>query len=438
MNHSPKYSLIIPVRDGGKYLKSCIRSIIDSDYHDYELIISDNHSTDESLAIIRRFSTHKAVKIVRPKKILSMSEHWEFALSKTNGQWIMIIGADDGIFPYFFKLANKLTEVASTQNIRAIYSQRAYYFWPGCNAIYKDELISYTANNIYKKRSTLSSTLSVLLSTKMAYFNLPQMYSNSIFSTDLLEDAKRKQGGKVFTTHSPDCNLAAIACSLESQYLESYIPLGWIGTSPKSTGLARTLIKMGKASREKVMAAKDFDKLNGKSSLRYEQPDLYQIQSTKLWYWEAMVNSECLQNFVLRWLLRTKIFMTLMFMSTIDELLSQNNIIDPGIELKTLEKIVADNGCNYHLISKLRNERDVILQIQRYIGNRIRNSRILSKAVNTFQNTLKRFERSNSNINYSFRNSRKLDKNITLSEASAYINSQLCKKQIVENLKQQL
>jgi len=127
-----------------------------------------------------------------------------------------------------------------------------------------------------------------------------------------------------------------------------------------------------------------------------------------------------------------------MFMSTIDELLSQNNIIDPGIELKTLEKIVADNGCNYHLISKLRNERDVILQIQRYIGNRIRNSRILSKAVNTFQNTLKRFERSNSNINYSFRNSRKLDKNITLSEASAYINSQLCKKQIVENLKQQL
>jgi glycosyltransferase involved in cell wall biosynthesis len=45
---TPKYSIIIPARNGGKYLPTCINTILEQSYGDYELIISDDHSSDDS------------------------------------------------------------------------------------------------------------------------------------------------------------------------------------------------------------------------------------------------------------------------------------------------------------------------------------------------------------------------------------------------------
>ena len=37
-----KFSVLLPTRNGGKYLKSCIESVLSQDYKDMELIVFDN------------------------------------------------------------------------------------------------------------------------------------------------------------------------------------------------------------------------------------------------------------------------------------------------------------------------------------------------------------------------------------------------------------
>ena len=47
-----KFSVLLPTRNGGKFLKDCISSILEESYEDFELIVSDNANTDETHEII--------------------------------------------------------------------------------------------------------------------------------------------------------------------------------------------------------------------------------------------------------------------------------------------------------------------------------------------------------------------------------------------------
>ena len=47
-----KFSVLLPTRNGEKYLKTCIQSILDQTYDDMELIVFDNANTDGSAHII--------------------------------------------------------------------------------------------------------------------------------------------------------------------------------------------------------------------------------------------------------------------------------------------------------------------------------------------------------------------------------------------------
>ena len=224
-----KYSIIIPVRNGANYLASSAGSVLDQDYANYELLISDNHSEDGTAQIMQSL-THPRLRKLHPPAPLSMVDHFEWTLSLAEGEWVMFLGADDGVQQYFFELAEQLTSIARSRNLRTITSRRAYIFWPGCEEAYGGSGVSFSAENVIEIKDFGMQTWRTLLGLQ-TYFELPQMYSNSLFKRELLIKAKRTQG-RVFTSLTPDANLAAIACRLERKYLLSGVPLGWIGSSP--------------------------------------------------------------------------------------------------------------------------------------------------------------------------------------------------------------
>ena len=231
-----KFSIVIPVYNGVEYLPECINSIINQNYFDYEIIISNDHSTDTTAKYLSKLN-HPNIFIIMPPKGLSMTEHWEFALSHANGEWQMFLGQDDALQSYFFKLANHLTYLADKKNINLISSERAYFFWPG--TVFRDLSVSYIAYNKITVKNCKFETIKTLLGLK-SYFDLPHMYTTSIFNKKVINEAKKIQNGILFVTHPQDANLAAIGCSLEKYYINSKIPLSWVGTSPKSAGMAIT------------------------------------------------------------------------------------------------------------------------------------------------------------------------------------------------------
>lgn len=94
-----KFSILLPTRNGGVFLENCIRSILEQECDDFELIVSDNANTDRTPEVLRQFSTDPRVKIVRLETPVSVTENWNNALRFSRGDYILMMGDDDYLLP---------------------------------------------------------------------------------------------------------------------------------------------------------------------------------------------------------------------------------------------------------------------------------------------------------------------------------------------------
>jgi len=311
-----KYSIIVPSYNGGEYIKHCINSITQQDYDDYELIISDDHSIDGTKEYLHSISSNPRIKFIEPTERLSMTEHWEWALSHAEGEWLIFVGQDDALQSYFFVLADKLITIAAAEGIRAVASERAYFFWGGCESTYGDVAVSYSASPTTKILTSSVEATKALVGIN-DYFDLPQMYTTSLFHRSLLNEAKNKQGGLVFSCHPQDANLAALACSLEKKYLKSCIPLGWVGSSPKSAGLAVSAAnnKTPTAISEDLKTLKsDYEEKIKKSKFKYNSlAGDFALADLPVYFWQAFLETHKLRSDRINGLLRSSIFKYVFF-----------------------------------------------------------------------------------------------------------------------------
>ena len=79
--HNPKVSLIIPTRNGGKYVTSTIDSILSQSYSNVEVIVSVNYSTDNTLEVLGEYKDSR-LKVVMPPQPLSMAAHYDWCLTQ--------------------------------------------------------------------------------------------------------------------------------------------------------------------------------------------------------------------------------------------------------------------------------------------------------------------------------------------------------------------
>ena len=93
---NPKISIIIPIYNGGKYLHYSLRSIQNQKMKDIEIIIIDDYSTDNSLAIIEKYMKEderiRLIKNFENRKILYSKS---FAALNSNGKYIIQLDQDD-------------------------------------------------------------------------------------------------------------------------------------------------------------------------------------------------------------------------------------------------------------------------------------------------------------------------------------------------------
>ena len=92
-----KISIIIPIYNAEKYLNKCILSIIGQDYKNWELLLIDDGSKDNSSEICRSF-IEKDLRIkyfYQSNKGVSVARNAGIEMAK--GQWVMFVDADDAI-----------------------------------------------------------------------------------------------------------------------------------------------------------------------------------------------------------------------------------------------------------------------------------------------------------------------------------------------------
>ena len=70
-----KFSIILPVRNGGEYVKECINSILSQTYPNFNLIVLDNNSADGTKEWISELKNEKII-IIPSSKDLTIEENW--------------------------------------------------------------------------------------------------------------------------------------------------------------------------------------------------------------------------------------------------------------------------------------------------------------------------------------------------------------------------
>ena len=102
-----KFSIILPVRNGGHYVKECVNSILTQTYPHFNLIVLDNASTDGTLEWISSLKDERI--IIHPSSAsLSIEKNWARIVGVPKNEFMTCIGHDDILLPGYLDEMNDL------------------------------------------------------------------------------------------------------------------------------------------------------------------------------------------------------------------------------------------------------------------------------------------------------------------------------------------
>ena len=109
----PKVSVIVPNYNHANYLQQRIDSILNQTYQDFELILLDDCSTDNSRELLSEYANHPKVTycIFNKENSGSTFKQWNKGIELAQGEYIWIAESDDWAEPEFLKeLLNLISE----------------------------------------------------------------------------------------------------------------------------------------------------------------------------------------------------------------------------------------------------------------------------------------------------------------------------------------
>jgi glycosyltransferase involved in cell wall biosynthesis len=95
---APRVSVLLPCRNGGRTLALALQSMLAQTFTDFELLLLDDGSTDESMEVARRFDDDR-IRILSDGVGRGLPQRLNQGVSCARGQYIARMDADDVSFP---------------------------------------------------------------------------------------------------------------------------------------------------------------------------------------------------------------------------------------------------------------------------------------------------------------------------------------------------
>ncbi len=92
---SPAISVLLSCYNGARWLDEAINSVLSQTFGDFEFIIVDDGSTDNSPEIIKRFAEQDARIVVIAKSNSGLADSLNVGIRQARGEWIARLDADD-------------------------------------------------------------------------------------------------------------------------------------------------------------------------------------------------------------------------------------------------------------------------------------------------------------------------------------------------------
>ena len=193
---NPLLSVIIPTRERAETLPYALRTALDQSSQNFEVIVSDNFSQDNTASVVRSFPDPR-IRLIKPGRSLSMSDHWDFALLQAAGNYVMFLGDDDGIVPG--ALDRLETSILTTHSV--------VYCWP--KPVYVWPMDGQPARVAFLPPATRASEVNLEDLARLVasmggwkFGRIPCMYHSAV--AKLVPESIRQRTGRVFHATQPD------------------------------------------------------------------------------------------------------------------------------------------------------------------------------------------------------------------------------------------
>lgn len=93
---TPLVSVLIPTYNYARFLPQALQSVLTQDYPAFEILVSDDGSTDDSAALLRDLAQRDPrVRVVIQPRNLGMVPHWNWCLREARGDYVKFLFGDD-------------------------------------------------------------------------------------------------------------------------------------------------------------------------------------------------------------------------------------------------------------------------------------------------------------------------------------------------------
>ncbi len=231
----PLFTVIIPQKDRAEYLIHTLRTCMIQDYPNFEIIVSDDCSEDNSVEVVRNLMEKDSrIKLFAHNHHLGMRDNFEFALNQVRPGYVMALGGDDGLVPGCIV---RMFEILSS-------TKRELLTWTPAGFAYSDIEGGQNIFSIKRKKNRgIKFINSEFFLNKLSQTFLyqidecPMLFMKGVVSTSIIDRVKsRTKDNTFYCCPTPDGFSGVVLAGEVEDYAFTYEPLSIGGTTNKSQG----------------------------------------------------------------------------------------------------------------------------------------------------------------------------------------------------------
>src|ERR1051325_2799505 len=230
------FSIVIPTRSRADTLRHCLRTVLAQTYQNIEVVVHECGDDPATSATVSEFDDPR-IRFFKTFEQVRMTENWERALRQARGDYVFVLGDDDGLLPDACANARDILQAHPSEILSWGAPTYAHYYWP---CFHDPELANrlsvVCATELACTAKNSKSVLDLLYRFRASFFETPMIY-NSFVSRKLIERV-RASHGRYFLGSAPDVTSGVVDLWVTDRFLKCNRPLSIGGASRHSVGHA--------------------------------------------------------------------------------------------------------------------------------------------------------------------------------------------------------
>ncbi len=239
------FSIVIPTYNRSSLVGLAVQSILRENNDRVQVIVSDNHSTDDTAEVLRAIDDPR-VKVVKPPEHVPLPQHWEWARQFATNDMITLLSDDDALVP---GALGRLEAVADEYPMTTIVGRLGEYFSDSFPSAQHNVMLLWAC----KGGATLYPADGYL--RDLYDFNPPfDTHPTGWFYPRAVADLAAARCGSFFKTNGAEYHALPAALAVDPKFVHIDEHIGVVGRMPESIGTKIVFTNPGEEALDEYVA----------------------------------------------------------------------------------------------------------------------------------------------------------------------------------------